>query len=247
MNRISDMYMKFNGVRDSDVGARLIAMPTRQVTALRGDKVTIPGRAGFLLATKGWQEITIKADIAVPDNSNLPAVKAWLRGRGQLIFGDFPTRYYDAVVMTVTPMQSITKRLEGQKMTVTFTCQPFMRAVTEDQVTITSGSVFSGLGDVESEPLVKVEGSGAQTLTINGRSMNLTLTSGTPLFIDNEAGTAYTIQSSEYVFAGDAVEVDDDWFELRPFYSNTDTTNWNNVTLTNGITRVTITPRWRWL
>ena len=245
MNRIENMFMSFKGVRSETVGARLISMPIRQHTALRGSKVNLPGRDGFLLVPEGYQEITVKVDLAVPDNADLPAAMGWLMGSGDLVFGDFPTKAYQATVMTVTPLQSITTRLEGQKFTVTFTCQPFLHLVNEAQIILTSGYVFNGQGDVNAMPLIEVEGSGSQTLMINGRSMLLTLTAGTPLYIDNDAGTAYTVDGDALVFAGERVNVEDDWFELYPESDPVDTSGWNNISFTSGITKVTLTPRWR--
>ena len=237
--------MSFKGVRNDDMGAQLIGMPIRQETAIRGDKQTLPGRDGFLLIPTGYQEITVKQDIAVPDSDDLAAVKRWLTGAGDLVFGDFPQYAYEASIITASALSSMSKRLTGQKFTVTFTCQPFLHLVKEKVIELTTGKVFNGQGDVNSMPLIKVEGSGAQTLIVNGRSMDLTLTSGTPLYIDNDAGTAYIMNGNSLVFAGDQLTVDDDWFELFP--KSRDTADWNNVNFTSGITKVTITPRWRWV
>lgn len=245
MKRITDMFMSFKGVRNDDVGAQLIGMPTRQETALRGTKQILPGRDGFLLVPNGYQEITIKQDIAVPDSDAMADVKKWLTGSGDLVFGDFPEYAYEALIMTPLAMSSMSKRLTGQKFTVTFTCQPFLHLVKEKAIELTTGKVFNGQGDVNSKPLVKVEGNGSQTLIVNGRSMYLTLTTGTPLYIDCDAGTAYTISDSSYVFAGSLVMVVDDWFELYP--KSRKVADWNNVNFTSGITKVTLTPRWRWV
>ena len=241
MKRLTDMYMSFRGIRNDSVGAQLVSMPTRQATALRGEKEVLPGRDGFLLIPTGYQEITIKVTLVVPDNADLAAVKSWLSGTGELIFGDFPEYAYEATVMTPTALSSATKRLAGQKFTVTFTCQPFMHLVSESQIILTSGSVFRGQGDVNSMPLVKVEGSGTHTLTINGRGIDVTLTSGTALYLDCDAGLSYTLSGSSMVFAGQNVTVRDDWFELYPASSSSS----NIVSFPSGITRVTLTPRWR--
>lgn len=244
LKRITDMFISFKGIRNDDVGARLIKMPTRQETALRGTKQTLPGRDGILLVPTGYKEITIKQDMIVPDNEDMPAVREWLSGSGDLVFGDFPEYAYDAMIISPFNMSSPMQRLEGQKFTVTFTCQPFRHLVKEKTIELTSGRVFNGQGDVNSMPLIKVEGSGSETLIVNGRSMILTLTSDVPLYIDCDAGTAYTMNNATLVFAGDQVIIEDDWFELYP--KSRDTSGWNNVNFTSGITKVTLTPRWRW-
>ena len=126
MQRITDMFMRFKGVRNDDVGARLVAMPVRQQTAIRGSKQTLPGRDGFLLLSTGYQEITVKQDLIVPESADMAAVKNWLSGSGELIFGDFPNYAYDAMVITPLSLSSPSARLTGQRISVTFTCQPFM-------------------------------------------------------------------------------------------------------------------------
>ena len=240
LRKLDDMYMSFKGIVGDDIGARLTAMPIRQQTAIRGKKETLPGRDGFLLVPEGYQEITIKVDLAVDDNENMPDVRRWLSGSGELIFGDYPDYAFDAMILTPIPRSSIAKRLEGAKFTVTFTAQPFMHLVQERPIVLTGGKIFRGQGDVNAMPLIAVEGSGEQTLTVNSRSMLLTLTAGVPLYIDCDAGTAYTMDGETLEYAGDCVHVLDDWFELYPEEGEK-----NIVSFTSGITRVTITPRWR--
>lgn len=245
MKRIQDMFMSFKDIRNDEVGAQLIGMPIRQESAVRGSKQTIPGRDGFLLIPNGWQEITVKQDLFVPASDSLEEVKSWLTGSGDLVFGDNPEYAYEASIITPIALSSISKRLEGVKFTVTFTCQPFLHQIREKTIELTSGSVFNGYGNINSLPLIKVEGSGTSTLIVNERSMILELVSGLPLYLDCDAGTAYTLSGDEMVFAGEQVTVLDDWFELRP--RSRVVTDWNNVNFTSGISRVTLTPRWRWM
>ena len=197
MRRIGDMFLCFKGIYNDEVGVRLLSQPIRQLTAVRAKKQNLPGRDGFISVPEGWQEITVRVDVAVPDSADLPEAKRWLTGAGELVFGDDPTRVYDAVILSPVPLQAITKRLDGQKCTVVFTCQPFMRQADETPIELTSGSVFPGKGDASSMPLITVEGSGEQDLIVNGRRMRLTLTQGTPLCIDCDAGTAYTLKSDD--------------------------------------------------
>lgn len=245
MRRIDDMYVKFRGVRSDDVGALPIGMPQLQVSAVRADKTTIPGRDGFLTVAQGYSEISVRVDFAVPDAYDLPAVKKWLTGSGELEFGDNEGYAYEATVLTASSLTSLTKRMDGKKISVTFTCQPFLHKVKEAQIELTQADLFNGQGDLDSMPLLKVEGSGTGTLIVNGRSMTLVLTSGTPLYIDCDAGTAYVISDGSAVFAGGSVSVDDDWFVLHPKAGSTD--DWNYVSFSQEITKVTITPRWRFL
>jgi phage-related protein len=209
VRRISDMYMRFKGISNDDVGVRLLSPPIRQVTAVRAKKQNLPGRDGYITTPDGWQEVTVRIDVAVPDRDDLPAAKRWLTGSGELVFGDDPARVMDAAVLSPLPLQAIARRLEGQKCTVVFTCQPFLRQLNEAPIVLTSGSVFNGQGDVRAFPLICVEGDGEQDLIVNGRRMTLALTDGVPLYIDCDAGTAYVLKDDAPYDATRTYEVGD--------------------------------------
>lgn len=259
MKRIENMSMSFHGIRNDEVGAKLIGMPIRQSAAISGEKLTIPGRSGFLFAPSGYGPITIKQDLMVEDSGDLPNAVQWLSGSGKLIFGDDPDFYYDAMVLTPISLQSIMKRLTGQKLSVTFTCQPFRYEVHEFggfQVSAqlksansrTYTGTFRGYGHVNSDPLVALTASAAGTvrLTVNDRMMIVTASANQTIYIDCDAGTAYTESGGDIAFAGGSIAVEDDWYELNPGSLSTA----NSVTIVssaNMTVTLKITPRWRYL
>lgn len=255
MNRLSAPYFKWKGATSTSKGVFMISMPTRGAAVLNGQKANNLGRDGFTFYDEGgYGAITIKCDVVVPKNRDLDAALAWLNGSGTLTFSDDDTKHWDAMIITSYNRSSPFKRLEGQKMTITWTAQPFRYLNTESAITLTSSGNFSGQGHVPSRPLITVKGSSTSaspaTLTIYDNTnqpnvMELILTSGTPLYIDCDAKGAYVISSGGRVYAGQNVRIaaGSDWYELKPAGQ----ANNNRVEMANGITEVQIQPRWRFL
>lgn len=87
MQKLPSPWFEFNGVKNTEVGALMVSMPTRQHPALRGKKLTIAGRDGYIYQTDGtYGEITVKQDIVVPRIEDYARVMKWLSGYGHLIF-----------------------------------------------------------------------------------------------------------------------------------------------------------------
>ena len=254
MQKLSAPYFKWKGDTSTSKGVFMISMPTRGAAVLNGQKANNLGRDGFTFYDEGgYGAITIKCDVVIPENDNLDAALAWLNGSGTLTFSDDDSKHYDAMIITSYNRSSPFKRLEGQKMTITWTAQPFRYLNSESVITLTQTGTFSGQGHVPSRPLIRVVGSSTSaspaTLTIvdnnnQPNTMELVLTSGTPLYIDCDAKAAYTLSSGTRIYAGQNVNIaaGSDWFELKPTGTNN-----NSVTMANGITEVKIQPRWRFL
>lgn len=245
MQRIMDFSVTFAGVNSNDVGAVAISQPIRQHPVLNGSPEDAVGRDGFLSKAKHYKYITCKQDFAIPNAEDIPEVLNWLRGSGDLIFSDEPDYAYEAMLLTVPSRQALAKHLDGQKLTVTWTCQPFRHEVREKQIILERSSVFCGRGHVNAFPLLCVEGSGTQSLIVNGRTFLLTLESGTPLYIDCDAKVVFIkLANGLLEFAGQRVTLTDAWPELRP--KTKVASEYNNIAFTSGIRKLTITPRWRW-
>lgn len=249
MQKLSAPYFTWKGDTSTSKGVFMISMPTRGAAVLNGQKANNLGRDGFTFYDEGgYGAITIKCDVVVPANSNLDAALAWLNGSGSLTFSDDPYKHWDAMIITSYNRTSPVKRLEGQKMTVTWTCQPFRYLNSESLVTLSASGSFDGQGHVASRPLIRVAGSSTSaspaTLTIGSDTMQLILTSGTPLYIDCDAKAAYVIGTGNArIYAGQNVMIaaGSDWYELQPAGSS------NAVVMADGITEVKIQPRWRFL
>jgi len=242
------MWFEFKGKRNDEFGALLTSMPQRQHPVIQGDKIEINGKDGFMFVSKDrYAAVTVKIDFIVPDNSNARAVRRWMSGNGKLRFSDYKDQYYDAYVLTSYIESSPIPRKQGMRCSVTFTCQPFRRSITEDTTDVFTAtkSVFNGSGDVEAYPLLECSGSGTSVLTINGNSLNITLDSSKTIYIDCEAKVVYTLSNGLTSFAGSHLSFANGstWATLKP--ESDDVSEWNNINWTGSLTLV-VHPRWRW-
>lgn len=245
MNRITGFYMSFKGKTSTEMGAFPTSLPKIQ-TAVVGDEMkNIAGRMGFItVRNNSYKAVKIKQEIAVPNESVKDAVLAWLSGDGELFFSTDTTKAWDACVLTAYEQTPLFSRLDGIKFTVTFDCHPFRHARNEAQIVLRTGNVFNGLGTENADPLLKLEGSGTGALIVNGHTVTVQLTSNKPLYLDCETGDAFTDDNGLLTPAGNCVVLTDSWPYLLP--KAADASGYNNVSFTGGISKVTITPRWRW-
>lgn len=244
MQRLTNMYFTFAGKRSDQMGIKLTDLPKRQAPALDVTKKKLPKRHGFEAKYDGsYDGIRVTQEIFIPSNSNINSVKNWLRGTGDLVFSDDPDYAYDAIIMSAYEFGYVARHLEGQKARIIWECQPWRHEVNEQQIILTSGSVFNGHGHENASPIIKVEGSGNGILMVNGNAVELTLTYGVPIYLDCDIGKSFVETNNIIEFAGSMVRMSDDWPELRPHADSS--SGYNNVNWTGGITRVTFTPRWR--
>lgn len=121
--------------------------------------------------------------------------------------------------------------------TITFNCQPFMYESTERQIGFYQSGVVINPGSADSMPLIKVEGSGDVSFSINNGEIQISgMESGTPVFIDCENGYVWAEGSgggiSSATMTGDI-----------PYLKMGE----NFVTIGEGISLLTLTPLWRWI
>jgi phage-related protein len=109
-----------------------------------------------------------------------------------------------------------------------------MREAVESISTFTSSGSIINLGNVDALPLIKVTGSGTCVFSVAGTEVTLTnVASNKPVFIDCENGYVYT-ESGAATMQGE--------FPVIPVSSTAQA-----VTLTSGVTKLEITPRWGWV
>lgn len=120
---------------------------------------------------------------------------------------------------------------------ITFNCQPFMYESVESIVEFTQGGTITNPASFESQPLIKVEGEGTCDFRIGETEEYYIILNDVdpndPVYIDSEAGYVYTA-------GGTAKEMIGNFPELH--------LGQNSVVFgQNGLTKLTITPRWRWI
>lgn len=236
-----DVWFSFNGIKNTEMGVRILSMPTRPHPKRKGQYVDIPGRGPVWQDEGSYEKISVPVHCIAPDDENIDSVNAWLRGEGDLIFGDEPNRAYHARVIEEFQRSNRSQHLRGQEFTVSFDCEPLrVEANPSGNITIsTSGTNITNPGTEAAAPLILVNGTGDGTLMIGGNTLIFNDLNG-HIYVDCDAKIAYTGGTSPddpMLLANHLVT--GEWPEIKP---GTDF-----VTFTGGIKSVVITPRWRWL
>jgi predicted phage tail component-like protein len=213
-----------------------IPSPKRRVTYIE-----VPGRDSMLRRDEEtYEDITLSVECSLIGDpySKISGIKSWLLNAGEsdLIFSYQPERKYIAQVVNSIDFEVVLKITSH--FVILFNCQPFQYATVNVPVSITDGSVYSlyNPGTVKSLPIIKVNGSGSGSLTVNGKSVHLTNIDES-VILNSDLQETYKDTGTELL--------------------NKNTTKTgkyplllpgeNTISFSGGITSLEITPNWRWL
>jgi phage-related protein len=238
-----ETYFTFDGIRSIDKGLRIQTIP--QMTGADRDVTfqSVPGRKnGDLILdndrfTNYNQEYDCWADPV--DGQSLfdlaRDVQSWLQipvTYKKLIDSRDPNYYREAVC--VTNMALAPTLINFGQAKVIFNCKPFRRRIDGDTVRpFTASGILTNPEQWESEPYIKITGSGDIKLRINDQEIVLTGVSDY-IEIDSEMQSCFkgiVLQNSHYR--------SDFW----PFLNVGD----NQISWTGNVSKVEIKPRWRTL
>ena len=229
-------WFKWNGTR-SDAKNIIMNAPVPIIKPEeRVGHITIPGRAGELTVTEGddiWQSYIQTVGIAVNGAANVPDVENWLKGEGNVIFHCQPGLQQAARVIGAVTLEKHSAHLDWWEGDVQFYCSPIKRDPTETTIEVTSsGATINNPGDMDAFPLIEVTGSGAITVSCGGNVLSIpSCTSGWVIDSENEWILASGVPIGG-VCSGD--------FPVLRKGSNT-------LAFTGSITKLTVTPRFRYL
>ena len=232
-------YFIFNSVDSRDKGIFLRGPAPLIRPEERIKNVKIPGRGGSLTELEGeeiYEPYIQTVEMSVP-GSQREYVAGWLRGDGYVTFSSDADRSQYARVIGAVTLEKISPHLNKWRAQVQFYCQPLKRKKPlEDDITLTSsGSTVNNPGSVKSKPKIKITGSGNMTIVIGGQTLVLTGVQ-TGWIID--ANTGWITNSSgtpQYGVCEGSPE------KIRLPLGN------STVTWDGSITKLEITPRWRYL
>lgn len=236
LHRLTECWFDFCGDRCEDHNIQLTALPTRELPVRRGEKITVPGRAGYLFVPEGddaYEDVGIVCNVITLDGYNFADVNVWLNQSGYLVFSDEPDRAYKARVLDQPSRQSILTRFDGQMFSLVFSCQPWRYHYPEVPMqTITNNTTIRNPGTAKSAPLIKLTGSGDMTLAICSQLLTFTDVPSGGIVVDSDAMECYlpdgTLANQYASF--------DAWPMLKPGSS---------AIVWTGASGVSILPRWR--
>ena len=202
----------------------------------RVEHVTIPGRAGELTQVEGeniYNSYIQTLTLIVDGKANVPAAEEWLTGEGYVTFDTQPTLQQRARIINAVTFSKHSHNLDYWVGDVQFYCEPIKHAVSESQIEITSsGASITNPGNLPAFPLMEVTGSGAVSIACGGNTIVIpNLTSGWVIDCENK----WVIASGVPQFNAYTGE-----FPQIP-------TGTTSITFTGSITKIKITPQWRYL
>lgn len=238
MKKLTSAWFEFAGARNTDKGVRLLSLPVRYHPAERGKLVEVPGRNGYLWAADGaFNNVLTRVQCQTTDDADMAVVDAWLRGAGELRFSDDPERFYRARVTKEFSRSAAMNRFVNQTFTVTFDCQPFLYHREVDDIPLTSSpSTVTNPGTYASAPRLTIEGTGTAVLTIGTQIVEVDDIGG-GIIIDSELGECFDLTETQ--LKNSVVTLMDDAFPTLAPGANI--ISWTG----DGVTKITITPRWR--
>ena len=229
-------WFKWNNARSDAKNIILNEAPKIIKPEERIQHVTIPGRSGDVTLTEGdkvFSSYIQTVGIAVHGAANVPAVEAWLTGAGIVSFSSQAGFQQKARIVGAVELQKHSRGLDWWEGDVQFYCDPIKGGVDEQAITVTtSGTSVNNPGDMTAFPLIEITGSGAVTVAAGGNTLTIPdCTSG--WVIDSE---------NEWILSGNTPQeqVCSGNFPVLLKGANT-------VTFTGSVTKLTITPRFRYL
>ena len=238
MKKLTSAWFEFAGARNTDKGVRLLSLPVRYHPAARGELVQVPGRDGYLWASDGaFDNVLTRVQCQTTDDADMAVVDAWLRGAGELRFSDDPERFYRARVTKEFSRSAAMNRFVNQTFTVTFDCQPFLYHREVDDIPLTSSpATVTNPGTYASAPRLTIEGTGTAVLTIGTQIVEVDDLGG-GIIIDSELVECFDLTETQ--LKNSVVTLMDDAFPTLAPGANI--ISWTG----DGVTKITVTPRWR--
>ena len=164
------------GNKDSyeDFGIVINVKPPSVVPENNIDEYELPGRDGNLtIDYKTRKSYILPLECTIMDKSRIEEVKAWLMNTSSdLIFSWDPDYKYQARIINKIDISQSLKTFG--EFPLLFKVQPYKKNIGDELITLTStGTIYNGTGNT-SLPIIKVFGTGAITLMVNGLSVALT-------------------------------------------------------------------------
>lgn len=233
-------YFRFKGVHSDSMGLIVNSYPPIVRAQQRVETTKVPGKHGEVTLLGGppvFEAYTRSCQCMIGPGADIPALSAWLSGRGDLVMGNEPNYVYQAALIDAIPFDKILREREHRGFSLGFLCQPLKRlAETEQDITLTaSGGFVQNPGHVRSRPLMQVTGSGTIRIMLGQESITMISGLGGTILIDSEVGiatnTTKTVNMSPMVSG--------DWPAIP--------VGKVPISWTGAVSKIVITPRWRWL
>jgi len=214
-----------------DYGIVINKLPSLIKAERNVEEFEIPGRSGDItIDYETYKPIIFTLECTVLDEDKMESIKSWLNGFSNLIFSWRSDKYYKAKIINRIDISESMDSLG--EFPLLFKCQPHAYSLRNDIITLNApGTIYNGGGSI-SKPIITIYGTGAITLTINSKDVILT-----------NVVDYVTIDSELMDSFKDTVLKNNDMLgEFPELIKGSNIISW-----TGTISKVEITPNWRYL
>ena len=229
-------WFSWNGVKSTDYGIHITTQPSVIRASERATFTNVPARSGSLTTLEAddvYDDFILPVECAAKDLSRVHDIGAWLKGAGTLRLAARPGGFFYARIANQIEFAKVLRNHEHRTCTINFRCQPFWYAEAMPPITLTaSGGTITNPGNVPSEPVITVYGSGEITLMVGLTIVELEGVSGS-ITLDTPLMEAYSDTTSMNN------NMSGDFPTLAP--------RMNAVSWSGSVTKVEVRPNWRYL
>ena len=164
-------YIVINGKPSTKIEGLLIcSTPSIRKPLKRSNKEEIDGVDGDIITVLGYSAYDKSFEIGLTKDYDIDEVIEYFNTSGTVIFSNEPDKYYNFNLLEAIDFE---KLIRFKTATVTMHVQPFKYSAIESERNFTfndtEGSFkIKNAGNIESKPLISLEGSGAINLYLNG-------------------------------------------------------------------------------
>ena len=228
-------WFEWNGVHCTEYGVHVKELPPITLAAERASFTNVPGRSGSLTTLEGddvYDDLILPVICVLDDPTKISDMATWLRGGGKICFANRPGGFYYGRVINQIPFEKILRGNPHREFTVNFRCKPFWYEEAVQAITLTSSGTFiNNPGNVFSEPVITVNGTGSITLMVGITITELENISGS-ITLDTPLMEAYSgVASMNDCMGG----------EFPTLLSGDNAISWSG-----NVTSVVILPNWRY-
>ena len=163
-------WFSWNDTRCTEYGIHISEQPPLTIPSERVTYTNVPGRPGSLTTLEGedvYDDLVLTATCWLEGPAQISTIAGWLKGSGTVTFANRPGGYYKARVANQISFEKILRGNPHRSFAANFRCKPFWYLADVADVTLTASTTFvNNPGNVYSEPIITVYGSGDITLML---------------------------------------------------------------------------------
>ncbi len=189
-------YFIWNNISSIDRNIIVNELPPITIPKKRIEEKQIPGRNGKLYIDEGvYDTFVYQIKCTLGPNANVREISRWLSGTGRLVISLEEDKYYEGIIKNNIDFSKVLHVF--YEFPIEIELQPFAYSLREYEHNFSKASViYITQSTAEICPYIKIEGSGAVTLTIGNKSQRIKKVEGY-IELDSKIEEAYKGNKNE--------------------------------------------------